>query len=192
METQVLTHDITQIQSKYISNQRSPIVIDPTELRRLKFHVLAQMYRILGKKTNPLNALRLIHQFRNKYQSIFGEGLMTKVSKVENRYFWRLGSPGFPSKASLKMHENELNRLFPAESEFGMRTIFLAITNKCPLNCEHCFEWNNLNKKDTLSTNDIIKIVHKNLIKNIVVLFIFNKKTPGNIIKFNCILNKIF
>jgi MoaA/NifB/PqqE/SkfB family radical SAM enzyme len=161
MKTQELTRDLTQIQSKYISKQHSPIVLDKVELRRLKLDVLAKMYGILAKKTNPLKALKLIDQFRKKYQSIFGESLMSKVSKVENRYYWRLGSPGFPSEASFKMYKNEMKRLLPTESNFGMRTIFLAITKKCPLNCEHCFEWNNLNEKDSLRTKDIIKIVHK-------------------------------
>ncbi|MBK6364942.1 MAG: radical SAM protein [Saprospiraceae bacterium] len=36
-----------------------------------------------------------------------------------------------------------------------------AITNKCPLHCEHCFEWDNLNKEEHLTTAEIINTVHK-------------------------------
>lgn len=151
-----------KIHTEYVSVQHSPIVINMPELKKLKMEVFIQLYRIMYKMTaNPYKALKLIHQFRKKYKSIFGENLMGKVSKVGNKYYWRLGSPGFPSKASIKMYENELSRLLPSPSDVGMRTLFIAITKQCPLNCEHCFEWNNLNEKDILQTRDIIQIVYK-------------------------------
>ena len=37
---------------------------------------------------------------------------------------------------------------------------FVAITKKCPLACEHCFEWDNLNKREKLSLSDLKKIVY--------------------------------
>jgi MoaA/NifB/PqqE/SkfB family radical SAM enzyme len=123
---------------------------------------LSQLFRIVLKSTcNPIKALKLIQRIREKYLSTFGEPLLTKASKVDHRYYWRLGAPGFPSKASVKMHENEVDRFFPSKTRTGLRTLFIAITKKCPLNCEHCFEWDNLNQEDHLTTSEIIQIVHK-------------------------------
>jgi MoaA/NifB/PqqE/SkfB family radical SAM enzyme len=35
----------------------------------------------------------------------------------------------------------------------------IAITKKCPLQCEHCYEWKNLNGKEVISVNDLNEIV---------------------------------
>ena len=33
--------------------------------------------------------------------------------------------------------------------------VFLSVTKKCPLKCEHCFEWDNLNQKEVIGPEDI-------------------------------------
>lgn len=144
------------------AQKTSPIVTNKSEMVRLKLHVIKQLFSIFNKKTgNPFKTLGLIQEIRQKYQNTFGEPLLTKAAKVDGRYFWRLASPGFPSLASAKMHECEVNRFFPEEKNIGLRSLLFAITKKCPLNCEHCFEWDNLNKTEQLSTADIIETVLK-------------------------------
>jgi MoaA/NifB/PqqE/SkfB family radical SAM enzyme len=39
--------------------------------------------------------------------------------------------------------------------------VLIAFTKKCPLNCEHCYESEELNKKDTLSLDDHKRILKK-------------------------------
>ncbi|MEL4457215.1 radical SAM protein [Lutimonas vermicola] len=142
--------------------QPSPIIVNKASLRTLKRKVFLQLFRILNQKTrNPIKSMLLLDQFKKKYQSIFGETMLSKASKVDNRFYFRLGSPGFPSTASKRVHQNEISRLLSPGSNYGLRTLFIAITKQCPLDCEHCFEWDNLNKMDQLSTSDIIRIVHE-------------------------------
>ncbi|TNE76091.1 MAG: radical SAM protein [Bacteroidetes bacterium] len=43
----------------------------------------------------------------------------------------------------------------------GLNMVQIALTKKCPLNCEHCYEGPELNKKDTLSLDDHKKIIKK-------------------------------
>jgi MoaA/NifB/PqqE/SkfB family radical SAM enzyme len=59
------------------------------------------------------------------------------------------------------MHDNEVEKFLADRSHKGLRSIIIAMTKKCPLNCKHCFEWENLNQKDPLTTDDMIKLVHK-------------------------------
>jgi len=132
----------------------SSIIVSRVELLRLRLRVAFQLLRILFKKSGSLvESFNLLKEIRQLYYKANGERLITKAAKVSGRYYWRLGSPGFPSKASVRLHENEINRFFPPSPK-GLRTLFFAITNKCPLNCEHCFEWNNLNKKEESLTTD--------------------------------------
>ncbi len=148
--------------SKNIQPQQSPVVKNKTEMWQLKLAVLRQLFRLLLHKSgNPLTAFKIVHQIRKKYQNTFGEPLLSKATKVDGRYYWRLGTPGFPSKATLITHQNEINRFIPTQNSNGLRTVLFAITKKCPLNCQHCFEWNNLHQDEQLSTTDIINIVHK-------------------------------
>ena len=49
--------------------------------------------------------------------------------------------------------------------------LFLAITNKCSLNCAHCYEWDFLNKKESLSKDAIFDIVKKYQQKNLGQIF---------------------
>ncbi len=149
-------------QHQNITKQTTSIVASGTELRTVKLRVLWQLFRVMLKKSGGfLRALNLIKQIKEKYQRTFGEPLLTKIAKVDGRYFWRLAAPGFPSKASVRMHENEANRFIPNQAPTGLRSLLFAITKKCPMNCEHCFEWDNLKKKEELSTTDIIRIIHK-------------------------------
>ena len=82
-----------------------------------------------------------------------------KVAKVGDRYFWRQVNPGFPSQAIKRVIQNEMNRIAPTKPYNGLRALLIGITKKCPYQCEHCFEWDNLNQKETLSFQDIIHMV---------------------------------
>jgi MoaA/NifB/PqqE/SkfB family radical SAM enzyme len=158
----MLVEDVSDIKQIHIPVQESSLINDRWKKRKLRRSVFGRMYRIMYIKTgNPVAAFRLLSKIRKKYKSVFGASLLTKVSEVDNRFFWRLGTPGFPSEAWEKMHDNEVERFFTDRPYKGLRSIIIAITKKCPLHCEHCFEWENLNQKDPLTTDDIIKLVHK-------------------------------
>lgn len=145
-----------------IAPQPSVIVNNPWEKRWLKFRVLAQMLAVGRQRLGGIRpALFALQAMRRKYRDVFGEPLITKVAKVNGRYYWRLAAPGFPSAASRKMHENEVNHICPFRRELGLRIAFVAITKKCPMRCAHCFEGDNLNRKERLSEEELVAIVHK-------------------------------
>lgn len=157
----MLLHQEKEIKHFPQPSQASPLVTAKFEMAGLRIRVFFQLYKIVKQRSiNAFKAIRLILQVKRKYESIFGEQFLAKASKVDGRYFWRLAAPGFPSEASLKMQTHETNRFFPNVPRSGLRSLIFSITNKCPLNCEHCFEWNNLNKEEKLSKEDLIKIVH--------------------------------
>ena len=83
-----------------------------------------------------------------------------KIVKANGRYQWNMHLPGFPSEALTKHVLGEMNRICKVRS-FGNRLsiLFIGITKKCPLQCLHCYEWDALNQKDTLSLEDLKKII---------------------------------
>lgn len=142
--------------------QEHPMVVDRWERYRLRYRVFGQIYTTMRLRTgSSLRALGLLRSLRRKYRQVYGEPMLTKVALVDGKYYWRMASPGFPSMAWDLMIESEIDRLFPQLSHESIRTIFLAITKKCTMNCEHCFEWDEINKPDVLSVNDILDILWK-------------------------------
>ena len=124
--------------------------------------MIGQLVKVFNERTNNVfKSLKLMRAIKRKYSNVFGEKFLVKVAKVDNRYFWRLAAPGFPSSASYKMHQNEANRFIPTKPFNGQRSVLMAITKKCPLNCEHCFEWPNLSKQEALSVDQWISIIRR-------------------------------
>ena len=87
-------------------------------------------------------------------------GNMKKLFRVDGRYYYSIYAPGWPSKAYNNVIKRELQRhTSPDLSAEKPSFIFLAITRKCPMRCEHCFEWDNLNQKESFTKEDLFKTV---------------------------------
>jgi MoaA/NifB/PqqE/SkfB family radical SAM enzyme len=87
-------------------------------------------------------------------------GSPTKCAQAGGRYFWDLYSPGWPSAAFDRFVEGELDRWSGLRDRSpAIRTAIVAITKRCPLKCEHCCEWEQLNGRERLSLADLREIV---------------------------------
>ena len=92
-------------------------------------------------------------------RTLVSKNPVRRLVKIENRYYWDFNQPGWPSaafKQNIKWFISQDNK--PIES---VRLVFLAITKKCPMNCKHCFEWKEINKTDTVSSDELKSIVGK-------------------------------
>jgi MoaA/NifB/PqqE/SkfB family radical SAM enzyme len=83
-----------------------------------------------------------------------------KIVRLEKKYYIHLYSPGWPSNAFNRCINHSFD-LLSADSEFSLNTLVFAITNKCGFQCEHCGEWDNLNKKDKLSAPEMVDIIKR-------------------------------
>jgi MoaA/NifB/PqqE/SkfB family radical SAM enzyme len=87
-------------------------------------------------------------------------GELKKIYKVNGKYYYNQYTPGWPSKAYDKLIQSELRRhADPLNVTEGLSFIFFAITRKCPMRCEHCFEWDNLNQKESFTKDDLFKVI---------------------------------
>lgn len=85
---------------------------------------------------------------------------MKKMYRINGKYYFNLYTPGWPSRAYDELVINEIKRhAFPLAVVDKLSFIFLAVTRKCPMRCEHCFEWENLNKKETFTKDELKEIV---------------------------------
>lgn len=107
--------------------------------------------RLAFKKIKQLKALR--NNYRNGYT-------LQKFVRNGFRFYAGYNIPAWPSATFNKYIERQLTRMDDPMSP-TLHTIILGITKKCGFKCEHCYEWEHLNKPEVLSKDDLITIVKR-------------------------------
>lgn len=136
-----------------------------TGMRKNFIHLVVRVaiLKIVLKNYKKLSqALRIMKSFKQLRQRVMGGKTIQKVAHVNGKYYWDLYTPGYGSNAFTPFFEGEANRIISLSKKTNRFTnVFVAFTKKCPLQCEHCFEWDALNQKETLSLSGIKEIVQK-------------------------------
>jgi MoaA/NifB/PqqE/SkfB family radical SAM enzyme len=87
-------------------------------------------------------------------------GDLKKIYKIDGKFYFNQYTPGWPSRAYDELIKSELRRhASPLTVTEKLSFVFLAITRKCPMQCEHCFEWDNLNQKESFTKEELFKVV---------------------------------
>jgi len=122
----------------------------------------------VGIYRNPLRAARAIVRLRATMRqwpatTPPSARLLTSHPCVRSsgRYFWDLYLPGWPSRAFDRCVERELDRVDPIGRPPALQTAIIAITSRCTLRCEHCFEWDALDRAETLSSDELHELVRR-------------------------------
>ncbi|MFD2202012.1 radical SAM protein [Shivajiella indica] len=122
----------------------------------LKIHVffLTLFHYRSFKKT--FEVLAIFQDFKKK---AFGKNGKRKFSMKNGKYWFGIHLPPFPSKSFNKYILTELHRYVPHKSPINaFQQVNFAVTTKCPMRCEHCFEWDNLNLHETFAFNQLQEI----------------------------------
>ena len=113
--------------------------------------------KIFRKPVVALQKAKELKQLRNQYRN---NHFLHKYINIGGRYFVGYTAPGWPSKAFNRYIAHLFGKVStPAANT--LHTLIFAITKKCGFNCEHCCEWDNLNKPEQLTKEDILLIVQK-------------------------------
>ncbi len=125
---------------------------------KVGLHILRLAINNYRSPVRALKVLRALYLFK---KSVLG-GIQTKIVAINGKYHHYLYAPGYPSAAFDSYVEAEFNRILPIQKKTNVLTfIFFAITKKCPLRCEHCFEWKNLNHSESFTLNELQQVIDK-------------------------------
>lgn len=115
-----------------------------------KYKTPARVFKIVRQ----VNALKNRYAVKNSY---------SKLAYVDGRVYISPNNNGWPAKHFNRLIDIEArNTLYDNVSNLEkLNIVLIALTKKCPLNCEHCYEGPELNKKDTLTLDDHKKILKK-------------------------------
>ena len=109
---------------------------------------------------NPRNWITVPLGLIEKRRRNIGQHRLYKFANVAGRYYWGLYTPGWKSTSFKNFIASEMNRIVPIKQKTNrFVNTYVAITKKCSLQCEHCYEWENLNKKEVLSAEQLNKII---------------------------------
>ncbi|MCC6726475.1 MAG: radical SAM protein, partial [Saprospiraceae bacterium] len=140
----------------------SPIISNRLERRIVQARFMVRLFkRVYAKCGNLATTFRQCKELKEKHRQFFNTELLGKIAQVEGRHFWHLIAPGFPSRAARQVLDFEVNRMQVGQPQDSLRFLMFAITKKCAMHCEHCYEWDNLNQKEVLTRQDLVHIVQK-------------------------------
>jgi MoaA/NifB/PqqE/SkfB family radical SAM enzyme len=154
----------TPLISTTVDTSKAPRNVTGLQLKLLRFRIQLTILNVIIKcYHNPVDwiqALRYLIRFRKRF---LGNTKVHKMVYVNGKYHLDLYTPGWNGPVYQKSIASHLNDYKPvtrvAVNRFN--NVFFAITKKCPLQCEHCFEWDNLNKKETLSDKELVEVIKR-------------------------------
>ena len=126
---------------------------------RLRLSLLGIIIRTYSNPLNWFSALKYLIHLRKSFLGNFG---LKKMAKVDGKFYMGLYTPGWNDSNYKRFIQSELNHFKPIKGNaLRFNHVYVAITKKCALQCDHCYAWDVLNQKDQLSEKDLRIIIDK-------------------------------
>jgi MoaA/NifB/PqqE/SkfB family radical SAM enzyme len=140
---------------------KSVSIVNGPELWFARFGVALTIMMVLLRITrNPFTTLNMLRSLIRERMAIHDNSGNKKAVRSGYKYFWSINMPGWPSASFNHFIRNEFKRI-NSPGKGNLQTVIFAITNLCPLNCIHCYEWDNISDKNSLSFNDLKRAMEK-------------------------------
>jgi len=129
--------------------------------RMVLVNIIAEAFKFYR---NPFRAISEMKRLRNLRQKVHGGNLISKYVRSGNHYFWNSDYCGYPSENLKSAIHSEFIRNSRAQTEGItkrplLQTIIWGITNRCPLSCRHCYEWDNIAQSEHVNLNGLKAIL---------------------------------
>ncbi|WP_158860206.1 radical SAM protein [Lunatibacter salilacus] len=140
-----------------INRSRPSYFIQIALRMRVRMHIVFLAFKVY----RSIKKVKLVFSEIMKIDRKISGGKRKYVLK-NGKYWIGLYMPAFPSKNFDRYILSEMNRFVPhtfAVNNF--QQVNFAITTKCPMRCEHCFEWDNLNLHETFTKDELKNVISK-------------------------------
>lgn len=118
---------------------------------------------IVNRRKYPLFSLSNVEGGLHESQVLFKKMKTRKFVQHNGNYYFSLNAPHWPSKAFDKMAANGGLNVAAAGTaiKHHIDNAIIGITRQCDYNCIHCYEFNNLKKKDTIPVFKLQEVISK-------------------------------
>jgi MoaA/NifB/PqqE/SkfB family radical SAM enzyme len=129
--------------------------------KRMEGATILQALKLYG---NPVRVASEVIRFRRFQNKVNGSNRIDKFIRSGERLFWSAEYCGFPSDNFNYLIRSEFPTDKPSIINGEVRlpvlkTLIWGITNRCPLSCSHCYEWDNIDQHDQLDLHLLKKIL---------------------------------
>jgi MoaA/NifB/PqqE/SkfB family radical SAM enzyme len=101
---------------------------------------------------NPFKATKNVRKMVQTFTKMIGNKKLVRAFRVNGKYAWDMFNPAWPSPGFNAFFKRHLIEVEPVgQDTLVLRRLLIAITKRCPLQCEHCSEAATLYQKDKLS-----------------------------------------
>ena len=127
---------------------------------QIKLGLLVFLFKRYKNPLTFFKVLKGIAAFKSRFT--IGQKI-PKLAMVDGKVYMNCNVSGFPSPFFFNPMEMEARKTLNLPNTLleQQSAVQIAFTKKCPLNCEHCFEGDILNQKETLTLEDLQKIISK-------------------------------
>jgi MoaA/NifB/PqqE/SkfB family radical SAM enzyme len=119
----------------------------------------------LGDGRGPRRAARALRRLTRLLAAVRDPDEIGRCALAGGRVYTHVHAPGWPSRAFARHLRAELAALETEAGDGGsilptrLQSIIFAITKRCDLRCEHCCEWQQLDRPEALSAADLGRIL---------------------------------
>lgn len=153
-----------EIVSKAICSSNVPYNVIGLKMRWIHLKLKFSLLRIaMSCYNNPINWFLSLHYLVKLRRRFLGNHRVQKMVLSGGKYYMGLYTPGWNSSNYKQFIRSQLNDFKPIDNGKANRfnNVFVAITKKCVLQCDHCYEWDNLNKRGSLTEKELQQIIKK-------------------------------
>lgn len=117
---------------------------------------------------NPYRSFKVVKKLVQNFSKMIGHKKLVRAYKIDGKYAWDMFNPAWPSKGFNAFFTNHLIEVEPTEKDNqSLRRLLIAITKRCPLQCEHCSEGATLYQNDILTYEEFISKIDSFVAQNV-------------------------
>ncbi|HAQ17805.1 MAG TPA: hypothetical protein DCR40_01075 [Prolixibacteraceae bacterium] len=129
--------------------------------KRVQLFVVSEAFRLCR---NPITAISEMKRLRDLRNQLHGSKAITKYVHSGSQFYWNSDYCGYPSTNLKHLIRNEflrsnLKKNNGTSKQPALQTLIWGITNRCPMSCQHCYEWDNIAQNDKLDLDSLKKIL---------------------------------
>lgn len=160
---EAISNSIMNIKSSSKRRKNVSKIISGLEMNWIHFRIRLSLLKIIIELYQSpkqwLLAFNYLVQLRKKF---LGNFKLKKITRVGGKYYMGLYTPGWNDLNYKQFIISELNYFKPIKRNLlRFNHVYVAVTKKCPLQCDHCYAWDILNQKEQLSLEDLKCIISK-------------------------------
>ncbi len=149
-----------------MKNEIPPQLVSGIRANLLRVRLMSFLFwQVSVSYKNVFKAWKDLKKMQNKRAASHGNIKISKFIKTGKKYFWVSDNFAFPSKNLKNLIKNEAlqsDEILDENSKIiPLQTVVWGITNRCMLNCKHCYDWENIDKQDHLTLEQLKMILSK-------------------------------